>query len=157
MGVLRAEREKRGWTRLDMARKLREASASPREIPSLNILTQYVYRWERGTAGVSERYQIMYCRAFDLPRQELFGDARRMGTESESPGFPLSLTGGGYVVAVLPRGQCQFTLEVSGTIISTELAQDTAGRPQQPDGTSGKSLTLVTGDKASPARTGGTN
>ena len=101
---LRAEREKRGWTRLVMAKKLREAADRPADVPCLDHLMSNIYRWERGRGGVSERYQVMYCRAFGRSRRELFSAPEAEHAGGSEPGnriagLPLSVPeGSGYVI-----------------------------------------------------------
>jgi transcriptional regulator with XRE-family HTH domain len=55
---LRAERESRGWSRSEMAKRLRyEAHArGDYSVPDLESMMHNIYRWERGADGMSERY-----------------------------------------------------------------------------------------------------
>jgi transcriptional regulator with XRE-family HTH domain len=69
-----AERKARGWDKPEMARRLVRAAGDARSsLPSHESLLSYVKRWERGAVGISERYRLLYARAFDLPVDELFG------------------------------------------------------------------------------------
>jgi transcriptional regulator with XRE-family HTH domain len=71
---IRAERKGRGWTVAAMAGKLRDAAEDPqRDVPELDSLRHYIFRWESGGCGVSERYRYLYCRAFGRSEWELFG------------------------------------------------------------------------------------
>jgi transcriptional regulator with XRE-family HTH domain len=71
---LRAERKARGWDMPEMIARLRAAAGERRSaLPSHDSLSTYLKRWERGTVAVSERYRLLYSRAFDLDEGELFG------------------------------------------------------------------------------------
>jgi transcriptional regulator with XRE-family HTH domain len=65
---LRQQREARSWARSEMARQLiRAANANgDTSIPGADSLAQYIYRWERGIVGPSERYRLYYCQAFGI-------------------------------------------------------------------------------------------
>src|SRR5215467_646337 len=78
-GWLRQQRRARGWTKAEMARRLREAAkAVDDELPKQGTLASMIRRWERGF-GVSERYRLHYCRAFRIP-------AEHYGTAPVDPG-----------------------------------------------------------------------
>ena len=69
---LRAQREERGWSRSDMARRL---IATAREtgddgLPSAENLRKSIYRWETGQTDVSEKYRLLYCRVFEIKRAQ---------------------------------------------------------------------------------------
>jgi transcriptional regulator with XRE-family HTH domain len=69
---LRAQREDRGWTRSDIARKL---IATAREtgddsLPSAENLRQSIYRWETGRVDLSSRYRLLYCRILAIKLAE---------------------------------------------------------------------------------------
>lgn len=76
---LRAERKRNGWDVPEMARRLRSAAGDRRgELPPRDTLMEYIRkRWEPGKHALSERYAILYTRAFDLTEDELFGPARQ--------------------------------------------------------------------------------
>jgi transcriptional regulator with XRE-family HTH domain len=61
---LRAEREERGWSRADMARRLIAIAreAGDEGLPSAENLRKSIYRWEAGQVDVSEKYRLLYCR-----------------------------------------------------------------------------------------------
>jgi transcriptional regulator with XRE-family HTH domain len=66
---LRTQREERGWSRNETARRLiataREAGDA--SMPDAETVRGYVYRWEHGKIGaLSERYVLYYCRAFAI-------------------------------------------------------------------------------------------
>ncbi|MBO2453865.1 helix-turn-helix transcriptional regulator [Actinomadura barringtoniae] len=60
---LRAERTRRGWTRLEMARRLTPHVSD--QCPDLDTLQAYVKRWEAGKVGISERYRFAYAATFE--------------------------------------------------------------------------------------------
>jgi transcriptional regulator with XRE-family HTH domain len=67
---LRAEREDRGWSRLEMARRLRAASREA--LPDDESLTHMIKEWERGKHLVSGRYQRLFAAALELDERLLF-------------------------------------------------------------------------------------
>lgn len=84
---IRGERKTRRWSAEELARRLRDA-ADPRiraHLPSLDNLVTYIRRWERGANGVSERYRMLYARAFDMSDEELFGTARDDSADAVLP------------------------------------------------------------------------
>jgi len=134
---LRAERERRGWPRLALAKKLREAADYPGDVPCIDSLLHNIYRWERGLDGPSERYQFLYCRAFNMTRQELFGDYRNHTNasvrvpESELAAEAVMFADGriGFMFAALPPGLDRIEFQISGTItMRTGTGQDNADR-----------------------------
>ncbi|MGH3377105.1 MAG: transcriptional regulator [Actinoallomurus sp.] len=82
---IREERRARGWDKPEMARQLAHAAGAARSsFPSHESLLSYVKRWERGAVDeISERYRILYGRAFGMPEEDLFeeegGDVDRRG------------------------------------------------------------------------------
>lgn len=57
-----------------MRRKLREAAkAAGDTLPNNECLTVMIHRWENGRSGISERYRLHYCEAFQIPADS-FGD-----------------------------------------------------------------------------------
>jgi transcriptional regulator with XRE-family HTH domain len=71
-GWLRAQRRAHGWDVPEMARQLARSAADARgSLPDHDCLVRYIRRWERGSTGVSERYRILYARAFGVPAGEL--------------------------------------------------------------------------------------
>ncbi|HUC59282.1 MAG TPA: hypothetical protein VMA95_17910 [Streptosporangiaceae bacterium] len=64
---LRGQRQARGWNIRQMARKLRETAARAGDtLPQNDCLATMIRRWEKGN-GISERYQLHYCHAFQIP------------------------------------------------------------------------------------------
>jgi hypothetical protein len=73
-GWLREQRRVRGWDVPQMARRLAVAAGAERgTLPSKECLLVYIRRWERGTVGVSERYRLLYCRAFGIELTQFGG------------------------------------------------------------------------------------
>jgi hypothetical protein len=64
---LRQEREKRGWPKAEMARRLVQAGreAGDKSMPSASGMLHNIHRWER-EGGVSERHKLHYCRALGI-------------------------------------------------------------------------------------------
>lgn len=57
-----------------MARRLAQAAGEARSsLPDHETLLSYVKRWERASVGISERYRMLYARAFSMDEDELFG------------------------------------------------------------------------------------
>jgi transcriptional regulator with XRE-family HTH domain len=65
---LRAQREERGWSRNEMARRLIAAARETGDgaMPDADTVRGYIYRWEHGKASLSERYVLHYCRALRI-------------------------------------------------------------------------------------------
>jgi transcriptional regulator with XRE-family HTH domain len=68
---LRAAREDRGWSRVQLAARLRTSVGD--DPPSLESLMHMIKEWENGKHGVSGRYQRAYSAAFQVDGRELFG------------------------------------------------------------------------------------
>jgi hypothetical protein len=67
-----------------MARKLRESGTCAGDIlPSPDCLATMIRRWERGS-GISERYQLHYCRIFEI-QPENFGDPSVLRPGADEP------------------------------------------------------------------------
>ncbi len=65
---LRQQREARGLTRPQMARRLIQAGqAKGDNMPGIDSMCHNIYRWERGADGLSERYKLCYCQVLDIP------------------------------------------------------------------------------------------
>lgn len=63
---LRSEREKRGWSHRRLAQALSDASAGICPVPAVDSIVPQIRRWERGAAGVGERYRTLYCIVFGM-------------------------------------------------------------------------------------------
>jgi transcriptional regulator with XRE-family HTH domain len=66
---LRRQREGRGWSRREMARRLIQAgrNAGDKTMPGVKSAYQNVRRWENGEYDVTERYKLYYCAALGIP------------------------------------------------------------------------------------------
>lgn len=87
---LRGQRHARGWSVPDLRRELRKAAARVGDqLPADRFLTGMIRRWETDQAGISERYRLYFCCAFDI-------DIALFGTEPastpESPCLEESVT-----------------------------------------------------------------
>ncbi|XVQ09837.1 hypothetical protein ACQP1W_46200 [Spirillospora sp. CA-255316] len=82
---LAAERRRRKWTQLQMAKALRRELPGT-QIPDPDTILSYVKRWEAGRVGISERYRIAYSAALDIPEDELFAASPN---EEHSDAVPL--------------------------------------------------------------------
>jgi transcriptional regulator with XRE-family HTH domain len=72
---LRAEREGRSWSRVQLAARLRARGGDG--LPSLESLAHMVKEWERGLHAPDERYQRLYCTVLGTDEATLFGASRR--------------------------------------------------------------------------------
>ena len=73
---IRAERKARSWDVHSMARRLRAAAGDDRAgLPDHESLVRSIRRWESNAiAMLSERYRLLYCRAFSAEEGVLFGE-----------------------------------------------------------------------------------
>src|SRR3954467_11967617 len=83
--ALRKERKKRLMTVRDMVEALRDAAPTERERESLprpaDLMRMY-RNWENDTHGVSERYQMLFCRVLGITVEQLLAGSRR-GADTE--------------------------------------------------------------------------
>jgi len=95
---LRQQREARGWPRPEMARQLIKAAQARGDtsIPGLDSMCHNIYRWERGTDGLSDRYKLHYCHALGITPGQ-FGPGR---ADSQAAAAP---TPGTIIMATAPR------------------------------------------------------
>jgi transcriptional regulator with XRE-family HTH domain len=65
---LREQREARHWSRPEMARQLIRAAhaAGDTTMPGADNLQHNIYRWERGSNGLGDRYRLRYCQALGI-------------------------------------------------------------------------------------------
>jgi transcriptional regulator with XRE-family HTH domain len=119
---LRQQREARGWSRREQARRLIQAGRETGDtsMPSVDGVYHNIHRWERGENEPTERYKLYYCKTFEIPVTE-FG-TKAPGTDALSPiatvnahGLSVSL---GYVSGRL-------VIEISG--LDTEEAEAEPG------------------------------
>ena len=82
---LRRERERRGWNKGELVRRLIKAAreGGDTSVPDAEGVRRSVYRWE-AEGGVSERYRFHYCRAFGIDVSEFGADG-----ETGSPAPPV--------------------------------------------------------------------
>jgi len=105
---LRREREDRGWTKRETARRLLRVGkdAGDTAVPGVDGMCRYIYRWERGENGLTERYQLYYCKAFEIP-------AARFGP-GKDPLPPVAQASGHGLSASLRCVSGLLVIEISG-------------------------------------------
>jgi hypothetical protein len=102
---LRAQRQQRSWNVPEMTRRLRRAATAAEDrLPSNECLFTMIRRWERGDIGVSERYMLYYCRAFEIDVEQ-FGPPASPG--SGHPGGDVAQPDAASTAAG-PAGEAQF-------------------------------------------------
>jgi hypothetical protein len=86
---LRQQREARGWTRPDMARRLIQAGHAKGDtsMPGVDSMCHNIYRWERGADGLSERYKLCYCQIFGIPPSR-FGPGQHPASQHGTTPLP---------------------------------------------------------------------
>ncbi len=94
---LRQQREARGWPRPEMAGQLIKAAQAKGDtsLPGLDSMCHNIYRWERGTDGLSDRYKLHYCHALGIPPAQ-FGPGHSDIQQAAAP------TPGAIVLASAP-------------------------------------------------------
>lgn len=99
---IREERKARGWDKPEMAHQLALAAGEARSsLPSHESLLSYVKRWERGDVEqISERYRLLYARAFGIAEETIFGEDE---DEVDRRGFVGSSLAATFALAV-PAG-----------------------------------------------------
>lgn len=134
---IRTERKRRGWDKPEMVRQLVRAAGEARgSLPSHESLLSYVKRWERGAVDVmSERYRLLYTRAFDLSEDDLFGDEgdvnrRKFVGSSLAAGLTLKLPRSGPLTTSKGRLNSFAAVDVQTVIagVRSALFEPTAGR-----------------------------
>lgn len=104
--TLRKERKRRLMTVRDMAEAIRAAAPDEREresLPRIADLMQMYRNWESDTHGVSERYQMLLCRVFGIPPDELLAVAYTEWS-SALTGSRIAVETGGDDAFRLPEG-----------------------------------------------------
>lgn len=73
---LRQQREARRWTKREMARQLIQAgrATGDKSLPGMDSMCHNIQRWERGHGGLTERYKLHYCHAFDIAPAQFGAD-----------------------------------------------------------------------------------
>ena len=81
---LQRQRQARGWNVAEMRRRLRDAARQAGDsLPANDCLSVMIHRWEDDRSGISERYRLHYCRAFQIPLEDF-------GRSPAGPQQPLS-------------------------------------------------------------------
>jgi hypothetical protein len=70
--ALRAERDARGWSRVDLAHRLR--AVSDEELPAVSSLVDMIKQWETGKHGISSRYLSIWRKAFAREVEQVVDD-----------------------------------------------------------------------------------
>ena len=111
---LRREREDRAWTKQETARRLVQAGkdAGDTAVPGVDGMCRYIYRWERGENGLTERYRLYYCKAFGIP-------AARFGPSTDDLPPAAQASTDGLAVA-LRRVSGLLVIEISGLDLSEQ-------------------------------------
>ena len=119
---LRQQREARGWSRREQARRLIQAGRDTGDtsMPGVDGVYHNIHRWERGENEPTERYKLYFCKTFEIPVTEFGAKAPRTDTLSpiatvNAHGLSVSL---GYVSGRL-------VIEISG--LDTEDGEAEAG------------------------------
>ena len=83
-----------------MARQLIKAARASDDtsLPGIDSICHNIYRWERGTVGLTERYKLYYCAALSLSPDD-FGAG-----EPEQPGDLVGFSAGEVAVLDLMAG-----------------------------------------------------
>ena len=132
------QRETRGWTKRETARRLVQAweDAGDTAVPGLDDMCRDCHRRERGENGLTEWYRMYYCTAFGIP-VAAFGvgdDALAPITEASAHGLPVSLqyTPGRLVIEISGLGSKEAEAEPE-RVLSLVTPQDPprsyGGRP----------------------------
>ena len=97
---LRRQRQARAWSRAEMARQLIKAARASGDtsLPGIDSICHNIYRWERGTVGLTERYKLYYCVALGISPDD-FGAG-----SSEQPGDLSGFSAGEVAVLDLVAG-----------------------------------------------------
>jgi len=83
--ALRAWRRSRSWDAPEMARQLRATARQARQpAASYEGLVRMIYRWERGSHALTERYALLYARTLGISPDDL----ARGPQPHDSPGTP---------------------------------------------------------------------
>ena len=82
------QREDRGWSKAEMARRLIQAAreANDTAVPELSGMLHNIHRWER-LGGISERHRLHYCRALHIHPSQ-FGSGTTEPAAAVTPAPP---------------------------------------------------------------------
>lgn len=90
--MLRTERESRGWSRAELARRLVRGAdeVTRRQLPSAASLTAMIKQWESGRHSPSPRYRALCAEAFGVGEADLFpaGVPTLLSLALEQPSLP---------------------------------------------------------------------
>jgi hypothetical protein len=109
---LRQQREDRGWSKAEMARRLVRAAhaANDTAVPELSGMLHNIHRWER-EGGISERHKLHYCRAFGIhPGQ--FGHGTGEPAQAAAP----AASGDAAAAALVPARYPAVTAATAGPL-----------------------------------------
>jgi transcriptional regulator with XRE-family HTH domain len=123
LGVwLRQQREARGWSAREQARRLIQAGreAGDTSMPGVDGVYHNLRRWERGENEPTERYKLYYCKAFGIPVNEFGARAPRADPHCQIA----TVTAHGLSVS-LRYVSGRLVIEVSG--LDTEEAESGPG------------------------------
>ena len=86
---LRQQRQARGWSRREMARRIIQAGreCGDTTLPAIDSMYRNVHRWEEGVTLPLERFQLYYCRAFGISLDQ-FGTAPPPAPDSGNGAAP---------------------------------------------------------------------
>jgi transcriptional regulator with XRE-family HTH domain len=119
---LRRQREARGWSRREQARRLIQAGreAGDTAMPGVDGVYHNVHRWERGENEPTERYKLYYCKTLGIPVTEFGAKAPRADPHCQIA----TVTAHGLSVS-LRYVSGRLVIEVSG--LDTEEAEAESG------------------------------
>jgi hypothetical protein len=90
---LRQQRENRGWSKVELARRLIQAghAVGDTAVPELSGMVHNIHRWER-EGGISERHKLHYCRALGIHPSQFGAGSSGESADTATPG-PSAETG----------------------------------------------------------------
>jgi hypothetical protein len=103
---LRQQREDRGWSKTEMARRLLQAArdTGDNSMPGLSGTLHNIHRWERA-GGISERHKLHYCRALGIRPGQFGPSASGEPADAAAPETPADA-----LPATLVPAPCPFTV-----------------------------------------------
>jgi tetratricopeptide (TPR) repeat protein len=109
---LRQQREDRGWSKAETARRLIQAGREVGDtaVPELSGMLHNIHRWER-EGGISERHKLHYCRALGIhPSHFGLSTGAAAGAIAPPPSAETALVAVQRPAAVATAGPCPPTL-----------------------------------------------
>lgn len=131
---LRTQRQARGWSVVEMRRRLRDAANQAGDtLPANDCLAVMIHRWEDDRSGISERYRLHFCKAFQIAIED-FGTLRaRPAPASGAPALTQPSTAPTSITlspsATLPPG----AVPPSGAAPPAGVAWPAGGAPRPED------------------------